>query len=247
MAITHRSPHQPVTDRPAIIDWPARLRHLAALTQNPRLKAFYDAGCVDPITPLSETPLVALDFETTGLDPDKHSMVSIGLVPLSLQRIRCNAAQHWVVRPPLPLHQSSITIHGITHTDIDQAPDLTEILDEVLAALAGHVVVVHHRGIERPFLDVALKWRLKEGIEFPVIDTMAIEADLHPNRNPNWFGRLMGTPPTSIRLGDSRLRYGLPHYPPHHALTDALASAELLQAQIQHHFSPDTPVGQLWY
>ena len=47
-------------------------------------------------------------------------------------------------------------------------------------------------------------------------------------------------------MGDSRLRYHLPHYPGHNALIDAIATAELLQAQIQHHFSPDTPVSDLW-
>jgi DNA polymerase-3 subunit epsilon len=29
-------------------------------------------------------------------------------------------------------------------------------------------------------------------------------------------------------------------------LVDALASAELLMAQVRHHFSPETPVGDLW-
>lgn len=235
------------TNRLAVIDWPARLKLLKEQAKDPRLKAFYEAGTVAPETSISEVPMVALDFETTGLDPHTHSIVSIGLVPMSLNRIRCRDAKHWVVRPPLPLHKGSITIHGITHTDIHRAPDLSEILDDLLAAIAGKIVVVHHRGIERPFLDVALRWRLKEGIEFPVLDTMAIEAHLHPNRQPNWLGRLRGKVPLSIRLGDSRSRYGLPHYPPHHALTDALASAELLQAQIQHHFSPNTPIGDLWF
>jgi DNA polymerase-3 subunit epsilon len=151
-----------------------------------------------------------------------------------------------VVRPQLPLHQTSITIHGITHADIDQAPDLEEILEEVLAALAGRIPVVHYRNIERPFLDVALNWRLGEGITFPVIDTMAIEAHLHPDRQPNWWQKLKGERPVSIRLADSRSRYHLPHYPPHNALLDAIASAELLQAQIQHHFSADTPIRDLW-
>ncbi|MFG6138719.1 hypothetical protein [Halomonas sp. B23F22_10] len=32
----------------------------------------------------------------------------------------------------------------------------------------------------------------------------------------------------------------------HPALTDALATAELLQAQIAHHDSPETPVGTIW-
>ncbi|NLW04889.1 MAG: 3'-5' exonuclease, partial [Pseudomonadaceae bacterium] len=47
-------------------------------------------------------------------------------------------------------------------------------------------------------------------------------------------------------LAACRERYGLPNYHPHDALTDALATAELLQAQIAHHYSPDTPLKKVW-
>jgi DNA polymerase III subunit epsilon len=60
------------------------------------------------------------------------------------------------------------------------------------------------------------------------------------------FKRWLGGKPVSIRLHDSRLRYGLPGYQPHHAVVDALATAELLQAQIAARFSPATPIGELW-
>ncbi|TDA74648.1 3'-5' exonuclease, partial [Halomonas marinisediminis] len=55
----------------------------------------------------------------------------------------------------------------------------------------------------------------------------------------NWFKRKK---PASVRLGQSRERYGLPAYQPHHALTDALATAELLQAQIQYYFQEEMPL-----
>ena len=226
--------------------WPELCERLAENAKDSRLKAFYQAGCVAPDMPLADVPLVALDFETTGLDPDRHSIVSIGLVPFSLDGIQVGKGRHWVVRPQLPLEQTSITIHGITHTDIDKAPDLGEVLDEILEAMAGRIAVVHYRSIERPFFNVALQWRLNEGIRFPVIDTMAIEAHLHPNRRPTRWQKFRGMKPVSIRLADSRTRYGLPHYPPHNALIDAIATAELLQAQIHHHFSPDTAVKDLW-
>lgn len=190
--------------------------------------------------------MVALDLETTGLDSNQHSIVSVGLVPFSLTGIQLGAARHWVVRPKLPLHQTSIEIHGITHADIEKAPDLEEILDQIFGLLKGRVAVVHYRSIERGFMDVALKWRLGEGIQFPVLDTMAIEAHLHPDRQPSQWQRLLGKQPVSIRLGDSRTRYGLPHYAGHNALIDAIATAELLQAQIHHHFSPQTPIRDLW-
>ncbi|UZD66110.1 MULTISPECIES: 3'-5' exonuclease [Marinobacter] len=227
-------------------DWPDRMSSLARETSDPRLRTFYEAFSITPDTTVEEVPMVAMDFETTGLDPNQHSIVSIGLVPFTFRRIRLAEARHWVVRPQLPLHQTSVTIHGITHTDIQEAPDLGDILDELLPALAGRIPVVHYRAIERPFLDVALRWRLKEGIDFPVIDTMAIEAHLHPDRNPTRWQRLWGKKPVSIRLADSRLRYNLPHYPGHNALIDAIGTAELLQAQIRHHFGPDTPIRDLW-
>ncbi|MBW7472019.1 3'-5' exonuclease [Marinobacter sp. M216] len=237
---------KPVSDTTDPGNWPERYRALAQDARNPLLKEFYEAGCVAPDTPLADVPMVALDFETTGLDPSQHSIVSVGMVPFSLNGIQLGAARHWVVRPKLPLHQASVEIHGITHADIAHAPDLSEILEWIFDLLKGRVPVVHYRNIERQFMDVALKWRLGEGIQFPVLDTMAIEAHIYPERHPSRWQRLLGKRPISIRLSDSRSRYGLPHYAAHNALIDAIATAELLQAQIHHHFSPQTPIRELW-
>lgn len=228
------------------LPWPEQYRALASQSDVPILKTFYGSGCPSPDTPIADVPLLAVDFETTGLDSSQHSIVSIGLVPFTLDGIQLADARHWVVRPKLPLHQTSVTIHGITHSDIDKAPDLGDILDELFSYLNGRIPVVHYRNIERQFLDVALRWRLGEGIRFPVLDTMAIEAHLYPDRNPSRWQKLMGKKPVSIRLADSRLRYGLPHYAAHNALIDAIATAELLQAQVRHHFSPETRLADLW-
>lgn len=154
--------------------------------------------------------------------------------------------RYWVVKPARPLAEESITFHHITHSEIAHAPDIDDILDELLDALAGRLVVVHFRHIERPFFNAAIKARRGEGIMFPVIDTMSLEARLH--RQSLWarFRRWLGRPPVSIRLNASRQRYGLPAYQGHHALVDALATAELLQAQIAHHYQPDTPLHDVW-
>lgn len=71
-------------------------------------------------------------------------------------------------------------------------------------------------------LDGALRTRIGEQIEFPVIDTMELEARLHRGQRPGWWDRLRGRRPeqVSIRLAASRARYGLPRYRPHDALTD---------------------------
>ena len=232
----------------AALDWPARFAALAEAAQEPRLRTFYAAGAVAGDTPLAEVPMVAIDVETTGLDPARDEIVSIGLLPMTLERIASSASRYWVVRPRIELSPESVVIHAITHAQIEAAPDFGEIVDELLPALAGCVVVVHCRDIERSFLARTLAARIGEGIEFPVIDTMDLEARIHRAARPGFFARLFGKrpAPVSIRLADSRTRYHLPRYRAHHALTDALATAELLQAQVAHRFAPDTPLRELW-
>jgi DNA polymerase-3 subunit epsilon len=229
-------------------EWSRRFQLLAAHARDERLKAYYAAGMVSGDTPLSAVPLMGLDVETTGLDPVKDGIVSIGLVPMSLEKIRSSASRHWIVKPRAILAEESVTIHGITDSQVQVAPDLSEILAEVLGYMAGHVLVVHCRDIERQFLNSALLARIGEGIEFPVIDTMELEARLYRGKRKSLLDWLLGRQPpqTSIRLAPSRARYGLPRYRLHHALTDALASAELLQAQVAHRFSPEQALRVLW-
>lgn len=228
-------------------DWPQRLAALARAAQDPRLQAFYRQGAPSGDCPLRDVPMAALDVETTGLDVRRDEIVSIGIVPMTLARIQASASRYWVVRPTTDLTPESVTIHAITHSQITTAPDLGAILEDVLDALAGRVVVVHCRDIERLFLNAALQSRIGEGLEFPVIDTMELEARLY-RQPPGLLNRLLGRKPrrVSIRLAPSRERYRLPRYRAHHALTDALATGELLQAQVAHRFSPDTPLRKLW-
>lgn len=229
-----------------ILNWKAFLNIKAKESKDSRLTHFYNASTYHGETQLKDIEFVALDFETTGLDADQNSIISIGLVPFTLQRIACREAKHWFVTPEDKLQEDSIIIHGITHSDLKGAPDLLRILEQLLAELAGKVVVVHYRRIERDFFDAALRSLINEGIVFPIVDTMQIEADIQqakPKKLIDWFKR---TPPVSIRLANSRTRYNLPTYPPHDALTDAIATAELLQAQVHYHYSPDTPIKKLW-
>ena len=231
---------------PAISDWQQYYQQQAEHSQHALLRQFYQAGMVAGNTPVREVPLLALDIETTGLNPASSGIVSIGLLPMDLNQIYASKARQWLLKPRFALSDDSVTLHRITHSDIAQAPDLSDVLPQLLALMAGKVVIVHYRGIERPFLHAAVQARLGQGFYFPLIDTMALEARLHRRKALSLWQQLRGKKPLSIRLADSRLRYGLPPYRPHHAATDALACAELFRAQLAARFSPDIPVSQLW-
>ncbi|KAA0020770.1 3'-5' exonuclease [Salinicola corii] len=226
--------------------WPDYMASRAQQAREPRLVSFFAGGTLDPDTPIGEAPLVAMDFETTGLDSSRHDIVSVGVMPFTLSRIRPADGRYWVLSPRRKLSGESVAFHHITHAEVADAPDFSAIIDDLLASLAGRLVVVHYRQLERAFLDAAIRERLGDGLLMPMIDTMSLEARIH---RQSWWARLRrwaGRPMASIRLHESRQRYHLPAYTGHHALIDSLATAELLQAQILYHYDWETPVGALW-
>lgn len=223
--------------------WEQYMAARAEAARSPALAAYFAAGLPPAYTPISEAPLLALDIETTGLDPRRDAIVSIGLVPFNSSRIHLARRRYWIVQPDCDLDSRSVTLHHITHADISNAPAFPAVLPELLDAMAGCVPVVHYRTIERSFLDAAATRCLQEAFQFPTIDTMEIEARRYRSSLWSRWKLWLGHPPVSIRLHDSRARYHLPYYQAHHALVDALATAELFQAQIATHYRPDTPVG----
>ena len=226
-------------------NWNTRYAQLADDAQNNLLKEFYLSTFSDASASVKDIPFVALDFETTGLNSKTDDIVSVGLVPFTLARIYCKQSKHWVVQPRRNLSESSIVIHGITHNDVDNAPDFDNIIAPLLDALRSKVIVVHYAAIERGFFNSALLLRLKEHIEFMVVDTMELERRALKAKQ-GLIGQIFNTKLGSLRLNDCRKRYSLPVYEGHNALTDALATAELLQAQLRHHYTEETPLFTIW-
>jgi DNA polymerase III subunit epsilon len=231
--------------------WREQMAQRARETQHDGLKDFYSGFTIQDDTPLKDLPLLALDFETTGLDPDKDDLLSIGAIPFDTNRIQFGQHAYWVLKPAAKLQPETIAIHGITHSAVENAPELLDILPQLLAMMKNRIVVAHCASIEHQFLDAALKYRIGEGIVFPTIDTLGIEQShvkaVNKNGIKGFFKRLFASDQStpSVRLADSRTRYHLPFYKPHHALMDALACAELLQAQSQVHHLENHSLNQL--
>jgi DNA polymerase-3 subunit epsilon len=209
------------------------------------LTSFYQEPLLDTRQAMQQTDFVALDIETTGLDAQKDDIVSIGLVPFDHQRIYLAQAKHWVVSSRR-LTSESVVIHGITHTDVAEAPALDMVVAELMANLQGKQVVVHYRYMEREFFRTAIAEILQKNFLFPVIDTLELEAR-YLRRKQSLVGRFLQKQLPSLRLLYARERYHLPAYENHNALVDALATAELLQAQIAKHKLAKIPVRKLWY
>lgn len=181
-----------------------------------------------PDRTVADLDLLALDLETTGLEPARHEIVSIGMVPVQGLTIELSGAQQWAVRPTGPdgVGQSA-TVHGITDDAVAEAVPLEEVLPEVLAALEGRLLLAHHAAIEVGFLARASRAAGLSAPDLTVVDTVRLQ------RRVLSLGRTRG----QVREGDlalaaAREHLGLPRYRSHEALTDALACAELYLAQV---------------
>lgn len=210
------------------------------------LQNFYQSFRFSANTKLADAEFIAIDLETTGLDTKTSSIVSIGLIPFDLHKIYPNRAKYWVLKPDRILRKESILLHHITHTDIETAPRFAEIFESLVALTSGKIPVVHYKKIERNFLYNASKKFLNASWAFPLIDTMELESKFV---RQNFWAKtkfFFTGKNESLRLHNTRERYNLPPYIAHHALVDAMATAELFQAQVAHKLSEDTLLGSIW-
>ena len=172
------------------------------------------------------TDFLALDLETTGLDPAADQIASIGYVPIRAGRVCMTGAQHTLVRIDGSVEQSA-TIHGIVDAELDDAVPLEAALTELLDALKNRVLVLHHAPLDLRFLHAACQRLWDVPLNIRVVDTLALGQRRRPNtRSEPREGE--------FRLHALRHQYGLPRYPAHNALSDALATAELFLAMAAH-------------
>ncbi|GAB6034105.1 exonuclease domain-containing protein [Galenea microaerophila] len=181
-------------------------------------------------TPLSKVDFLALDFETTGLNPKKDAILSMGWVPLMGGRIKVGQGAHYIVHTDQTLPEATIKVHGITHQAVQQGEDLAEVLTLLWKALRGEeaysrIPLVHFARIEKQFLAAACQAEYGCAPPLAMVDTFDLAVRQFP-------------PHTSIeasqfRLANLRRQYHLPDAPPHNALEDAIATAELFQAQMK--------------
>lgn len=221
-----------------------RRERLARKVPNGPLKDFLTVPFPHPNQAIKDTPLFALDFETTGLSAQTAQLLSIGFVDIEHLAIKLSSSDHYLVRPEASnivkkrSNTEAIVIHQITEHESQQGEPLTSAIEQLLTAMAGKVVVAHYAKIEQSFLAKTCKQLYGYEPIFPVIDTLALAKKRLDSRQ-------IAYDPSNLRLTNLRESYQLPSHYAHNALNDALATAELLLAEIAHHHQPHTPNGKL--
>jgi len=203
-----------------------RKRNLLQAPNGP-LKDFLSVPFPSVNTPLKDADILCVDFETTGLDAVHDKLLSVGFVELSQQQIKLGACYHQIINTKQKLKADNVVIHQITDQQQQQGLPLETVVEKLLAALAGKVMLVHFARIEREFLQQACLELYGLAPSFPIIDTLVVAKRRLDQKD-------IGYDPSELRLAALRDKYKLPHYYAHNALNDAIATAELFLAQTAH-------------
>ncbi|GAA4399397.1 exonuclease domain-containing protein [Fodinibacter luteus] len=206
-----------------------RVRALRDAPPGP-LRDYLSVPLPAPSVPLGQLRLLAVDIETTGLDPGTDRILSIGYVPVDGGSVVLGGAGRAVVRGGAGAAGEdgvgrSATVHGLTDDTLAGGEPLEDAVADLLRALTGRALLAHFARIETGFLSAACERLWGVGMPCAVVDTLALEERAVAGR---WRHE---APRGALRLWSARERHGLPVYRAHEALTDALACAELYLAQ----------------
>jgi DNA polymerase-3 subunit epsilon len=185
---------------------------------------FADAGRPAGSTPWRAASWCALDLELTGLDPAQDHIIAVGAVPIEDGRVILGKALYTLVNTSRRPEHGAVLAHKLRVADLVDAPPVDEAIDMVLGALAGRVPVFHVAAVERAFLGPLLRRR---SLRMPAsADTEAL--------GRVWLRQRDGIAPNGISL--ARLAGALRQSaePPHHALGDALTTAQAFIALATH-------------
>lgn len=206
---------------------PLELQRKIAYDKAPEgaLKDYLAVPFPEPSLSIGELPILSVDFETTGLNAVHDQLLSIGFVVLNQGRIELGSCDHQIIKTKGKLTAKNVCVHQITDDEKDRGIQLKSAVDNLLHAMAGKVLLVHYAKIERLFLRQACLEIYGVVPPFLMIDTLAI-AKKRLDRQGKHYD------PSTLRLVNLRESFQLPNYNAHNALNDAIATAELLLAEI---------------
>lgn len=131
---------------------------------------------------LTNKRLIALDTETTGLEPSEgHRIIEIGGVEITQRLITNNEFHHYI--QPKRLVADSIKIHGISDDFLTDKPLFKEIYQAFIDYITDSTLLIHNAAFDVGFLNnefelMGLKTRIEDICK--VVDTIDISKEINP-------------------------------------------------------------------
>lgn len=203
------------------MNWLARLLRAAPglSARNSRaLNAYRALPGPDLNQALQATRCVVVDVETSGLDPFRDSLISIGAVAISAGLIRFGQSFEVVLRQRAPSDHGNILVHGIDGTTQVSGTDPADGLIDFLGFAGKAPLIGFHSDFDRVMIARAVREVLGSDLVNVWLDLAVLAPAL-------FAGRMQ----TAHTLDDWMQVFGIPSHARHDAVADALAAAQLFQ------------------
>jgi DNA polymerase-3 subunit epsilon len=175
-------------------------------------------GGVPGATPLYNLPLIALDFETTGLAVERGDTIcEIGLVSGRGDKIEVLFSE--LIDPGRPLSPPTRTITGLDDHDLAGKPQFQEIVSQVRSIIGSTPLVMHNA----PF-DLHLLLKEVDVSGLPAVENLAIDTLL--------MARFVGRNREGNSLRKTAEYYGIEFARTHRAADDAMMTARVFHALV---------------
>jgi DNA polymerase III epsilon subunit-like protein len=169
----------------------------------------------EPLERLLDRGFVAIDLETTSLDPRSAAVVAAAAIPI----VGGEPAPGYVtlVNPGRPIPAESMAIHGVTDAMVERAPDIGQALPHVDRVCGDRPIVGHGVEFDMAILARERRARRQPTPANPVLCTQRLAAALYPR----W---------TDVGLDAVAARLGILISARHTPEGDAVAAARVLLA-----------------
>jgi DNA polymerase III epsilon subunit family exonuclease len=162
--------------------------------------------------PVRELMFVAVDVETTGLDPREEKVVEVGAFRFDKSGARGSYEQ--LVNPGRPIPKPASAVHGITDRMVAWSPSLTRILLDVVRFFGDSVLLAHNAKFDIGFFDVAFEEARVAPPANAILCTRELARVIYPGLS-------------NYKLSTLANFLGIRPIEEHRALPDAINSAEV--------------------
>ena len=126
---------------------------------------------------------IALDTETTGLEPDLgHRIIEIGCIEFTGRKI--GAEFQSLFNPEREIDEGAAREHHLTLERLEDEPLFSQVCDEFLQFVAGAEIIIHNAEFDLGFLDAELqRMGCRSFVEesgCTIIDSLELARGLHP-------------------------------------------------------------------
>lgn len=166
---------------------------------------------------------VCIDLETTGLNPKTDKIIEIGAVKVVNGQVTDTFSTY--VNPGRKLEERIVELTGILQAQVDEAPEMTQVMPELITFLENYPLLGHRILFDYSFLKKAAV-NQKFSFEKQGIDTLRIARCFLPQLEKRSLEFLCKY-------------YEIPHHA-HRALADAEATVALYHRLAQDFYEKDS-------